>query len=83
MFDKAAPIPFGTNGAARKGESMSYEFRMPNVSGRTGEEQVRQLLSYLRQHIQELNFVMRDLNRQGLTEKQRQEVEEIVKAEKG
>lgn len=41
-----------------------YEFRMPNVSGKTSEEQVAQILSFLRQHIQELNFVMRNLQKE-------------------
>lgn len=64
---------------------MSYEFRLPNVSGNTAESRMRQILGYLRQHVQELNFVVRDLESQGLTEKQRQEVEKIVKSfqEKG
>lgn len=43
---------------------MSYEFRVPNVNGRTTEEQVQQILSYLRQHVQELNYVVGNLMRQ-------------------
>lgn len=41
---------------------MSYEFRMPNINGRTAEEQVAQLVSFLRQHIQELNFAMKSMD---------------------
>lgn len=43
---------------------MNYEFRTPNVNGRTPEEQVQQILSYLRQHIQELNYVVGNLIQQ-------------------
>lgn len=43
---------------------MSYEFRTPNVNGRTTEEQVQQILSYLRQHVQELNYVVGSLMKQ-------------------
>ncbi len=41
---------------------MSYEFRMPNITGKTAEEQVAQLISFLRQHIQELNFAMKSMD---------------------
>ena len=37
---------------------MSYEFRMPNVNGKTTEEQMQQVISYLRQLVQELNYVV-------------------------
>ncbi len=60
---------------------MSYEFRQPSVSASTAESQTRQLLSFLRQHIQELNFVVRNLERAGtggLTEAQRKEVQAMV-----
>lgn len=40
---------------------MSYEFRSPNVSGQTPEAQLQQLLSFLRQHIQQLNWVLQDM----------------------
>lgn len=43
---------------------MSYEFRMPNVSGTSTENQVRQIVSFLRQHIQELNYVVGKLEKQ-------------------
>ena len=43
---------------------MSYEFRTPNVSGRTTEEQVQQIISYLRQLVQELNYVVGNLTRE-------------------
>lgn len=37
---------------------MSYEFRAPKVSGSKAEEQVGQILSFLRQHVRELNWVV-------------------------
>lgn len=52
---------------------MSYEFRMPNVSGVSAEDQVRQIVSFLRQHIQELNFVVGKLEKQQETSKKQDE----------
>lgn len=43
---------------------MSYEFRYPVVSGATAEAQIQQLISFLRQHVQQLNLVLRDLEAQ-------------------
>lgn len=54
---------------------MSYEFRMPNVSGATTESQVQQLISFLRQHIQELNFAVRSLEG---TRTEEQEVQDRI-----
>lgn len=51
---------------------MSYEFRMPNVSGTSTENQVRQILSFLHQHIQELNYVVSKLEKQQTEEKTKQ-----------
>lgn len=41
---------------------MSYEFRSPNLSGQTPEAQIQQLLSFLRQHVQQLNWVFRNVD---------------------
>lgn len=60
---------------------MSFEFRSPNLNGQTPETQIQQLLSFLRQHIQQLNWVFRnvDTNESAeLTEGQRKAVEDIV-----
>ena len=40
---------------------MSFEFRSPNLSAQTAEAQVQQLLSFLRQHVQQLNWVLKNL----------------------
>lgn len=52
---------------------MSYEFRMPNVSGASTENQVRQIVSFLRQHIQELNFVVSKLEKEQETSQKQDE----------
>lgn len=60
---------------------MSYEFRAPKVSGTKAEEQVSQILSFLRQHIRELNWVMGHLDgtkEDGLSEGQKTAVLEAV-----
>lgn len=60
---------------------MSYEFRMPNLSAPTVEGQLRQLVSFLRQHIQQLNWALRNLDDGGektLTQEQRQAAIEAV-----
>lgn len=62
---------------------MSYEFRLPNVSGKTPESQIAQLQAFLRQHIQELNFVMGALESRGLTQQQRQEIREMTGTSRG
>ena len=41
---------------------MSYEFPLPNLGAGTREDQLRQLQSFLRQHVQRLNWVLRDLD---------------------
>ena len=40
---------------------MSVEFRSPNLSARNAEGQIQQLLSFLRQHVQQLNWVLKNL----------------------
>lgn len=40
---------------------MSFEFRSPNLSAQTAEGQIQQLLSFLRQHVQQLNWVLKNL----------------------
>lgn len=60
---------------------MRYEFRAPKVSGVRAEEQVSQILSFLRQHVRELNWVMGRLDggeQEGLTEGQKKAVLETV-----
>lgn len=60
---------------------MSYEFRSPNVTGADAGEQAAQLLSFLRQHIQQLNWVVKSLEGAGeraASETQRQELLEAV-----
>ena len=60
---------------------MSVEFRSPNLSGRTPEDQLRQLLSFLRQHIQQLNWVLRNLDetrQDTLTQEQAKAVTDTV-----
>lgn len=34
------------------------KIKLPNITGRTAEEQVRQIGSYLRQMVQELNYAL-------------------------
>ncbi len=46
---------------------------MPNVSGGSTENQVRQIVSFLRQHIQELNFVVGKLEKQQETSRKQDE----------
>lgn len=41
---------------------MSYEFRSPNLNGQTPETQIQQILSFLRQHIQQLNWVFQNVD---------------------
>lgn len=60
---------------------MSYEFRAPKVSGSKTEEQVGQILSFLRQHVRELNWVVSHLDgeeKKELSEGQKAAVLETV-----
>ena len=43
---------------------MSYEFPLPNLGTGTREDQLRQLQSFLRQHVQRLNWVLRTLEQE-------------------
>lgn len=43
---------------------MSYEFPLPNLGAGTREDQLRQLQSFLRQHVQRLNWVLRTLEQE-------------------
>lgn len=60
---------------------MSFEFRSPNLNGQTTETQIQQLLSFLRQHIQQLNWVFKNVDvgkHDTLTEDQVKAVKETV-----
>lgn len=58
---------------------MSYEFRDPRVSGARLEEQVSQILSFLRQHVRELNWAFRSVEETaGLSDQQRKELAESL-----
>lgn len=60
---------------------MSFEFRFPNLNGQTPDTQIQQLLSFLRQHIQQLNWVFQNLDvgkHDTLTENQVKAVKETV-----
>ena len=50
------------------------DFRMPHITGRTVEEQNAQIRSFLYQHIEQLNWVIREQQRQ--IEELRTKVEE-------
>ena len=47
---------------------MSAQFRLPNVTGGTPEEQIRQLSSFLYQHIQELTWTINNMETGTLTD---------------
>lgn len=42
---------------------MSFEFRAPCVGGGEAEQQLSQLLSFLRQHVSQLNWVVKSLEK--------------------
>ena len=60
---------------------MSFEFRSPNLNGQTPETQIQQILSFLRQHIQQLNWVFQNVDvgeKTSLTEDQLKAVTDTV-----